>query len=416
MKTAISALLINLFALSLLGLKVKAEEIPTSVTPLAALLLQNESASSTAADLIFGQNLLQAIQTTKKNLQQQVDNQLANPAYRAPIVYSRSAPVEIIVSLWNQDTNEFDLVRVMKKGSQLTLINNSNYKFKLVGDNGVNSLIEISNRPDLRVIGLIYPVFADISTAKLTRYRLENVVYIPYSDKLNNEVIVQTGEDYLNKKIQAVYDELNKLGIKSKADPGKLITEVIDPAVVKTIIAIEHVDASVLLNNSADQYLHRFYATLATNEHASYAYAKSSASARGLVQFIPSTYANLRKIRPELTLHADFVQGMTDPYNAIKAQIGLLDYNLTLLPSEIKKQDTINPENLGAYSAAMYNGGPTRVRRAISQWGEAWDSYHGNLASSLRLETAYYVAKFRLVFKHFDGQSLHLAGLVPVAD
>ncbi|KKT20819.1 MAG: hypothetical protein UW06_C0053G0002 [Parcubacteria group bacterium GW2011_GWE1_43_8] len=283
MKTAISALLISLFALSLLGLKVKAEEIPTSVTPLAALLLQNESASSTAADLIFGQNLLQAIQTTKKNLQQQVDNQLANPAYRAPIVYSRSAPVEIIVSLWNQDTNEFDLVRVMKKGSQLTLINNSNYKFKLVGDNGVNSLIEISNRPDLRVIGLIYPVFADISTAKLTRYRLENVVYIPYSDKLNNEVIVQTGEDYLNKKIQAVYDELNKLGIKSKADPGKLITEVIDPAVVKTIIAIEHVDASVLLNNSADQYLHRFYATLATNEHASYAYAKSSASARGLV-------------------------------------------------------------------------------------------------------------------------------------
>lgn len=387
----------------------KATEAPTSVTPLAALLTDKNSTADYES-LAFGQKLLTAIKTTKSTLQEAVDNQLADPNYQPPIVKSREIPIEIILSLWNPTSDEYDLVRVIKNKNTLTSLNN-NYKFKLSLDNGVNSVIDIINRPDLKIIGLIHPVFADISTAKQTKYRLENVVYIPYTSLLNNDVIVKTGEEYLNKKIKAVYDELNQLGIKSKAYPNKVISQVIDPAVVKTIIAIEHVNASVLLNNDPNEFLRRFYSTLATNEHASYAYAKSSASARGLVQFIPSTYASLRKLRPELTLPEDFVQGMTDPYNAIKAEIALLDYNLTLLPSIVKDGDITNSEELGAYSAAMYNGGPTRVRRAIASWGESWAKYHGNITTSLKLETANYVAKFKLVYKHFDNSQLHLASL-----
>ena len=389
-----------------------AQQTATSVTPAAAFLLwPNETNAD--PETAGHQNLFTAVHTAKSWLQRQVDNQLAAPSYRAPVVSSKNVPIEIIAALWQAETNAFDYTRLLKSGSQLSPITNPHYSFKLIRDNGVNSVIEVSNRPDLQVLGLIHPVFADISTAQRPRYRLDNVVYIPYSDQLNNDVIVRAGEEYLEKKIQAVYGELNTLGIHSWAQPDKLITEVINPAVVKSILAIEHVDISVLLNGSALSYLRKFYTTLALNEHASYAYAKSAAAARGLVQFIPSTYASLRRLRPELTLNADFVQGMTDPYNAIKAEIALLDYNLSLLPSAVRAKSEANPLDLGSYLAAMYNGGPARVRQAIAKWGSDWHSYHGNVASSLKLETAYYVAKFRLVYAHFNERPLYLATTTP---
>ncbi len=360
--------------------------------------------------VIYGQKLLAAIQTAKKTLQTQVDNQLADPKYRAPVVKSKEVPWEIILYLWNNNTSETDLVRVLKQGKILKPINASLYDFKLVRDNGVNSLIEVVNRPELQVLAIIHPVFTDIGTTKKPKFRLDNVVYVPYSENLKNQIIIEAGVNYLNKKISAVYDELFNLKIRSLSQPTKLLAEVINPETIKTILAIEHMDSSILLNKDPASYVAKFQATLAVNEHTSYAYAKSTASARGLVQFIPSTYASMRKLRPELTLPADFVQGMTDPYNAIKAAMALLDYNLTLLPADIKEQYSFQPAELGLYSAAMYNGGPSRVRRAINKWGEAWDDYHGSNSNSLRLETAFYIDKFRLVYNYFQ-QPLQLASL-----
>lgn len=389
----------------IIGIKAQADNTPGNNSVEAYFLLPplNEKSEE------YGNRLLMAIIEIKKVLQEQVDNQLVDAKYRAKIVKSKDVPIEIVLALWNPTNSETDLVRTIKVGKKITQLNGNNYLFKLVVDNGVNSKIEVTNRPDLKVIGLIHPVFADISSAKQPKYRLDNVVYIPYTELINNQVIIKAGEEYLYKKITAVYDELNSLGIRSLADPSKLITETIDPRIVITILAIEHVDSSVLINNSAENYVAKFYATLAVNEHNSYAYAKSSASARGLVQFIPSTYASIRKLRPQLTLPADFVQGMTDPYNAIKAEIGLLDYNLTLLPKETRITNSSSVLETGAYLAAMYNGGPSRVRKAINKWGDSWDSYHGNISTGLRAETAYYVAKFRLVYKHFENSSLHLA-------
>ncbi len=399
--------------LGIVFLPARAQENTLGSTPLTTFWQwssEEETTPTQPEKEIDGQKIYQAIQEIKKLLQEQVDSQELDPNYKPRVVTSRNIPLELVLGLWNYEKNEFDLVRVIKNDQTITPINTSNYKFKLLRNNGVNSVIEVTNRRDLMVLGLIHPVFADISDGKQTKFKLENVVYIPYSTKFDHPILVQAGKNYLNNKVQAVYQELEQLKITSRARPRELITKVIDQATVKTIIAIEHVEASVLLNNSADSYLRRFYATLAANEHRSYAYARSQSSARGLVQFIPSTYHNLRKIRPDLTLHPDFVQGMTDPYNAIKAQIGLLDYNLTLLPKETREKYVADNYNLGALMAAMYNGGPTRVRRAIKNWGEAWDKYHGNISSSLRSETAYYVAKFRLVYKHFYDSSLHLAG------
>jgi hypothetical protein len=388
----------------------KAQSEPVSIAPTASWAdLPNDA----GGEISEPDKTYAAVRYVRRLLQNELDNQLAQTDYQAPIVKSRNVPMQIIAALWNKARDEYDLVRLLKENGKLKPINNSAYTFRLLKDNGVNSLIEVSNRPDLTVLGLIHPVFSDISTSNETRYRLDHVVYIPYSSAIDTEIMARQGETYLNKKINSVYAELNNLGIKSYAFPNKKITEVIDQSVVKTILAIEHVDATVLLTNRADNYIRKFYVTLAANEHTSYAYAKSSASARGLVQFIPSTYHSLRRLRPELTLPSDFTQGMTDPYNAIKAEIALLDYNLSLLPSNIAEKYQTEPQTIGAYLAAMYNGGPSRVKRAIATWGNEWHLYHGNNRASLKRETAYYVAKFNLVYKHFQTAPLHLASVNP---
>ncbi|MDP3986468.1 MAG: transglycosylase SLT domain-containing protein [Candidatus Veblenbacteria bacterium] len=387
--------------------------IPESITPPAAFLLWGKNQTNEPTVSEFGTKLLEAIHITRSKLQEQVDRQALDSTYHPRVVTSREVSLEIIVALWNPQGNEFDMVRVLKNRSTLTPLTSSPYRFRLKTNNGVNSEIEVTNRPDLYVLGLIHPVFADIGTTTRPRFRLDNVVYVPYSEQLNEPALVAAGEEYLNNKITAVYDELKQLGVRSYTEPNRPLAETIDPSIVKTILAIEHVNAAVLLQNDPSDYLKRFYVTLAGNEHASYAYAKSSASARGLMQFIPSTYHSLRKLRPELTLHTDFVQGMTDPFNAIKASVALLDYNLSLLPKELRQQYQSNPKQLGSYLAAMYNGGPARVRRAIAAWGEGWAKYHGNTTSSLRSETTAYVAKFNLVFDHFHRGQLHLANAAP---
>ena len=70
---------------------------------------------------------------------------------------------------------------------------------------------------------------------------------------------------YFENKIKAVYSELRNNGVKSYAYPKELLADTLDPALVKVIIAIEHVSASQLLNNDHYDYLSQFYVTLAAN-------------------------------------------------------------------------------------------------------------------------------------------------------
>ena len=76
--------------------------------------------------------------------------------------------------------------------------------------------------------------------------------------------------------------------------------------------------------------------------------------------------------RRDLVLTPNFEQGMSDPYNAIKAEIALLDLNLTTVPKNIRASNANDPKILGSYLVAMYNGGTARIIRAIKQWGSDW--------------------------------------------
>lgn len=395
----------------LIALFIAVQAVFMPVSALAQVLDPTGEALQTEAD--FGLRLLSATERARDSLQNALNAQLADPAYRAPVVRSRNVAVEVVATLWNPDGDQFDTVRLIKQGTKVETVNAPHYKFSVEHDNGVNSIMSVTNRPELYVVAVIHPVFSSIGTSANPRYRLDRAVYVPTSDFLLHPSIVRAGREYLDNKVDAVFEELGALHVRSRAYPERELAEVISPSIVKAIIAIEHVSAATILKGEVDGYLDRFYSILATNEHRAYAYARSTAQARGLVQFIPGTYQSMRRIRPELTLNEDFEQGMMDPYNAIKAEIALLDYNLSVLPSEIRTRYASDEGSLGAYLAAMYNGGEARVRRAIARYGDAWSEYHGSTVNGLKRETSLYVEKYRLVYERLqaDSASLGIAGL-----
>ncbi|MFZ5390854.1 MAG: transglycosylase SLT domain-containing protein, partial [Patescibacteria group bacterium] len=278
-----------------------------------------------------GSLMLSALRSARQKLQNDLINTNQNKT-KPVFVTSYSSPVEITLALWQEDLNQIIYLTAYKAGKKIQLKEKSDYKIEIIYDNGVNSQYKVSGQPLAYVVAVIHPIYHSVGSARQPLYRLENVVYAPFHNYMVKPAFITAGQDYFENKIKAVYSELRNNGVKSYAYPKELLADTLDPALVKVIIAIEHVSASQLLNNDHYDYLSQFYVTLAANEYASYAYAKSSASARGLVQFIPSTYNSLKKLRPSLTLQPDFVLGMTDPYNAIKAAIGLMDYNLIFIP------------------------------------------------------------------------------------
>lgn len=328
----------------------------------------------------FGEKLYSAIRVARDGLQTFVD-QAELDKIKPKVVTSYSATIDAKFALWNKSTNQIKFVDVKKNDKKIISDTDPDIDIKVTTANGVNSQYSVSNS-DWLVLAALHPIYTNIGTTKNPKYRLDNVVYTPYQSYLADPYIVKIGQDYLSNKVDSVFDELRNLKVKSKAYPNQLLTDTVDAALVKSIIAIEHVSATTMLSGNVEDQLSKFYVILATNEHKAYAYAKSSASARGLVQFIPSTYNRLIKIRSDLTLNKNFEQGMLDPYNAIKAQIGLLDANLAGLPTSVKDTYSHDYKTLGAYLAAVYNGGSARVNQTVKVWGDTWAQDHKTLKST----------------------------------
>lgn len=322
-------------------------------------------------------DVLSIVRQARSVLQAEVNAEQADAKRKPVVVASKNVGLKVKLALWQENTSQLTYVTVVKGTGKVTSVERSSpYDVTLRRDNGVNSEFVVPGHPELHVAALKMPVFIDLGSARHPKWRLDNVVYTPYGDWLNTPAVVAAGEAYISSNLAAVYDELRSLGVTSRAFPGRSLADSIDPAVVRSILAIEHVNVTTLVRGSIAQYLNMFLATVAVNEHVAYAYARSSASATGLVQFIPSTYALVARRRADLGLNRSFTQAMTDPYNAIKAQVALLDINLTTLPAEVRQRYAGNNRELGALVAAMYNGGSTRVLRALKAWGSAWADDH----------------------------------------
>ena len=128
----------------------------------------------------------------------------------------------------------------------------------------------------------------------------------------------------------------------------------------------EHVDPLHMKYVGIEQCIHEVLITIAANQNRAYAYAKSSAGARGLPQFIENSYQMVRDNYPKALLEPNFRARHERP-----AQCGT-GFDLAAgsridrsAAAHILDRITDSSQHFVAFLAAGYNRNPARVAKPI---------------------------------------------------
>lgn len=335
-----------------------------------------------------------AIERARAELQ----SRIAAAAPATPATASEEADTrDVTLAIWNPTTDAIRYVEGRKRGTSLVLRDGTD-GVTVTRTNGVNSTYRVAGDAGEVVIGVRYPIFKSVGTASAPRYEIREVAYVPYSAGINTPEMAAYGERWLKEQVNGAYAVLRENGVASLAFENALLADTVDKELVTAILAIEHLDTNAVLKFPRES-LDAFYVVLAANESASYNYSRSSAGAFGLAQFIPSTYRFVAS-KPELKLNPDFDAGLSDPNNAIRAQVAYLDYIHSRLPDTTVATYDTDRDIVNEYLAASYNGGYPIVAKAMKVWAENLDPkerYIVRTRSRLKLETMNYVLKLRSI-------------------
>ncbi len=261
------------------------------------------------------------------------------------------------------------------------------------------------SNPNTVVVGTVQASMTQVTVKKKKLYKPVFSYYVPYNSELYSTETLAAGSDYLSSLIKDAFDDLDSKQIVSRAFPGQALTAVIDPYLIKSIAVIENADSQIYEDNNSEDSLGRFLVKLAVNKEDALGNVVSSAGARGMVQFIPSTYKLMVTKRTDLALIPDFVKGMADHKNAIKAEAAYLDMILADLPQSVRDTYLSNKGAAAEYIAAGYNGGSVRVKKAIQIWGDDWSVSHAGDYAALTGKAASLKSRIAAIDKKLKSAS-----------
>jgi len=369
--------LISVMAVLTLGRTAAAEDAATAPASVAA------SAGQAAASLpeasqpaVRKMSVFDAITRAKELLRQELANK--QTSRKKTVTYpSTPASADVTLAVWDRIADRIDIYDAVKQGFSL--------KFKTVGappirvklNSKLLSRYEVAGDGNKLVVGIIYPVAIQTWVNKTSVFTTKEVVHVPYSNAFYVPEVLASGSNYLSRRIQDAFDELSRKQVASRAFPGKPVVEIIDPYLIKSIAIIEHTNyRSLARADDPESAIGYFLVNLALNQDEAFDDAVSSAGARGLVQFIPSTYALTVRNHPEMGLIQDFKTGMADHKNAIMAEVAYLDQSLAEMPEGLRKLYMSDSARAAEFLAAAYNGGTSRVKKAYAVWGDDWVGSH----------------------------------------
>ncbi|MEP7246305.1 MAG: hypothetical protein ABI885_21870 [Gammaproteobacteria bacterium] len=222
----------------------------------------------------------------------------------------------------------------------------------------------------LKVYGRKFPVFDN----KLLKRRqwvavartAKPIVYLPFTEDTFDPGFVSGGKEFLVATARKAIEELRLAQVPSAAFPGELLADAIPPQVITTLAVIEQTDDRDYVEKQAvafDEVLSQY----GLKQEEAYRYSVSSAKALGPMQFTNrrgnGTYALVVRRCPRARLDPSFESGATNLLNAMKAAICLLDLELAAMRADIRVAYRANPEVLGIFPVAAYNGGPRNVTK-----------------------------------------------------
>ncbi len=232
---------------------------------------------------------------------------------------------------------------------------------------------------ELKVYGRKFPVF-DNALIKKKRWReaaatARSIVYLPYTQDTFDSRFVTGGRDFLLTTARGAMDELRNANVPSAAFPGEMLADVIPAEVIATLAVIEQTDDADFIEKGKDAF-DEVLSQYGLKREEAFRYSVSSAKALGAMQFTNrrgnGTYSLVVRRCPGAQLDSNFERGATRLPNAMKAAVCLLDLELSQMSSEIRSAYRTNPEVLGIFAVAAYNGGPRNVAklyRALDRMG-----------------------------------------------
>lgn len=221
----------------------------------------------------------------------------------------------------------------------------------------------------------------------------KEVVYTPYNDFLNTASVRSYGKAYLDQLVLGAYQDLAQRKVRSLANRQAFVHERVPRQMIEQLALVEHIDHGRFAKEPTVDLMKEVYTILAVNGGLAYNYAKSTASARGLLQVIPPTYAGLKKVYPSAGLTPDFLAGMTNHHNAVKSAILLADHDVGVIPDVSTRAFLLHEKNRAKYrdyTCSAYNGGPARAMSILVKGKD-------HVQDNRNPENRTYVAKCRAV-------------------
>jgi hypothetical protein len=258
------------------------------------------------------------------------------------------------------------LLAVGKKSGPLTILkmdeagkNAQGFTVTWPVDNFINTHFQVKAPDGYIVFAQRRPVHAKVG--------YQEAVYTAYSPELDTKTMRSAGMEYLRLLEGQAYDRIKSHDVRSLVAPNATIADKIPQNMVLRLMITEHIDPLHMKYVGMEQCIHEVLFTLAANQGNSYAYAKSSAGALGLPQFVRSTYDMVRKNYPEAQLEPDFELGMRNLGNAVFASVLLMDLELTPLPPAYLKRFMNSSQQFAAFLAAGYNRNPHHVLQTYNK-------------------------------------------------
>jgi len=222
----------------------------------------------------------------------------------------------------------------------------------------------------LKVYGRKFPVFDNILVKRrqwsAVVQTAKPIVYLPFTEDTFDPGFVSNGKEFLLTTARQAIEELRLAKVPSAAFPGELLADAIPPQVITTLAVIEQTDDKDYIQKQAlafDEVLSQY----GLKREEAYRYSVSDANALGPMQFTNrkgnGTYAFVVKRCRGAKLDPSFESGATNLLNAMKAAACLLDFNLAGMRADIRHAYRANPEVLGIFPVAAYNGGSRNVTK-----------------------------------------------------
>jgi hypothetical protein len=296
----------------------------------------------------------------------------------------------VSLAAFDSRTNQMQMLSLDKdsflvKGGDYHLVSQlgENLRVRIVRPNGVNTAVTVS---DTATGNTLFPL--------MVRYPIERngtvepAYYVSAHPALISDDLIASGRNYVTTMLDQARQELAANGVMIPEDVV---------AVAAHLVIVEHTDHKRFLNENRAEISTEVLSLYALNRGDTFRYSVSSAGAGGMIQMIPKTYQAIREHHPEITLDADFVSGMQNHANALKAMLLYLNDTWKFLQSQGEVQQALQSGSATKTEllAAGYNSNPYKLPSYLSNGSGSWRSL-------IPAETQMYLAIYQSVDSNVD--------------